>query len=257
MDNDSAKSFFGMLPRELRDKIYDLTFDYEIETDSYLLQFRASLPHLRLISRQFKDEYDEQTPRNATFSITDRGPLPPTLRHEILVLSPPRLATHCTALEITQNMYDTPHTNSSQLRTLLHFRCATLTPFITQHLPNLRRVHIRANFNFARNFDLIDDPAAPFEDALDAFRGWYDVSALGNSIEATIELRHLDVFRSSDFRDLAPSVLGIEILTETLTLATLWEREGRMKKEFDMEAFCERKSVEERWFAAWRKACTR
>lgn len=72
----NSKSFFEIIPREIRDQIYGLTFDHDIERQHFTFQFQASCPHLRLVSRQFKEEYDEQdgrTPKSATLLATVQG----------------------------------------------------------------------------------------------------------------------------------------------------------------------------------------
>lgn len=65
----NVKSYFGTLPRELRDCIYDLLYQ-EIEesvgNNVGDLEFltRAIIPRLRFVSRQFKAEYDERISMN-------------------------------------------------------------------------------------------------------------------------------------------------------------------------------------------------
>jgi hypothetical protein len=56
-----ARSYFKRFPRELRDCIYDLLYQ-EIEESiaGHELHTRAIIPRLRLVSRQFKSEYDER-----------------------------------------------------------------------------------------------------------------------------------------------------------------------------------------------------
>ena len=59
---DGTPGFFETLPRELRDAVYDLLY-LEVTTDVEGLQFhtRTVIVELRLISRQFRLEYDEQS----------------------------------------------------------------------------------------------------------------------------------------------------------------------------------------------------
>ena len=65
--NDSAESisFFGVLPRELRDAVYDYTFEHVVERecgtdDGVTFHFHVPVSNLRLVSRQFTAEYDER-----------------------------------------------------------------------------------------------------------------------------------------------------------------------------------------------------
>lgn len=72
----NSKSSFEVVPREIRDQIYGLTFDHDIERERFMFRFQAPCPHLRLVSRQLKDEYDEQderTPKSATLLAAGRG----------------------------------------------------------------------------------------------------------------------------------------------------------------------------------------
>jgi hypothetical protein len=70
--SNGSKSFFDTLPREIRDNIYDYTLDHEVTRHSYHMRFKAPFPHLRLVSRQFKHEYDERSPSNAELVVTDQ-----------------------------------------------------------------------------------------------------------------------------------------------------------------------------------------
>jgi hypothetical protein len=63
--NVGGRPFFETLPRELRDAIYDYTFEHmvthqpEIDGD-VTFHFHAPISVLRLVSRQFTVEYDER-----------------------------------------------------------------------------------------------------------------------------------------------------------------------------------------------------
>jgi hypothetical protein len=61
--NKKGKSFFEIAPQEVRDLIYDATFHHEAKRGHVTSNFDAPCLHLRLVSRQFKDEYDKQTPK--------------------------------------------------------------------------------------------------------------------------------------------------------------------------------------------------
>jgi hypothetical protein len=78
-DKDSKIVFF-CLPRELRDEIYGLTFEHNRTTtqgrEIMELNVRAPLPHLRLVNKQFTQEYDERSPStdNICLFITGASP---------------------------------------------------------------------------------------------------------------------------------------------------------------------------------------
>lgn len=59
---DTTPGFFEILPRELRDNVYDLLYDELDDNDSSLrYQTHTARTELRLVSRQFKLEYEERT----------------------------------------------------------------------------------------------------------------------------------------------------------------------------------------------------
>lgn len=74
-----VKSYFGTLPRELRDCVYDLLYqEIEESVGSNVgdLQFhtRTIIPRLRFVSRQFNAEYDEwisMNDLNQQLTVTD------------------------------------------------------------------------------------------------------------------------------------------------------------------------------------------
>lgn len=106
--NRYDKSFFDVLPRELRDRIYEHTFEHGSKDEYYRYQFRAPQLHLRLVSRQFMQEHDEQTPDDATLFITgrnDRLTCAPTKFPSRPKL--PLLAARCTSAEIVHHIGDT------------------------------------------------------------------------------------------------------------------------------------------------------
>jgi hypothetical protein len=68
---DEAIGFFS-LPRELRDRIYDMAKkDHRVKIKSIIYEFRAAIPEKRLVSRQFKAEYDERSAVNTFVHIFD------------------------------------------------------------------------------------------------------------------------------------------------------------------------------------------
>ena len=62
---DSKPGFFKTLPRELRDAVYDLLHQEVTEyVDELQFHSRTVIVKLRLISRQFRQEYDERSAKN-------------------------------------------------------------------------------------------------------------------------------------------------------------------------------------------------
>jgi len=57
-------SFYGSFPRELRDKIYDQIISEKEEVfKSACCKMRSTVPKVRLLCKQFKQEYDERCPK--------------------------------------------------------------------------------------------------------------------------------------------------------------------------------------------------
>jgi hypothetical protein len=97
--NKEGKSFFEIAPREIRDLIYDATFQHEVKRGHVTSNFEAPCLHLRLISRQFKDEYDERTPKRTKLVLCFDAEIVP-LRSRHLSTFVPTLATRCTSIEL-------------------------------------------------------------------------------------------------------------------------------------------------------------
>lgn len=91
--NGEAIGFFS-LPRELRDKIYDLVWEEHKQVcDDVVFTFRAAIPRVRFICRQFKSEYDQASPAKSLVNVDDKFGMLSGL------MKPPRLATQSTHFE--------------------------------------------------------------------------------------------------------------------------------------------------------------
>lgn len=174
-----GKSFFEVIPRELRDAIYDLTFDHGTMSNSFEIEFRAPLPHLRLVSRQFKQEYDEQSPRDATLVISNHSlwfqhHACQTPRFPIL----PQLATRCTAMHFTHHLHDEEvFPNRKSLVDFLDKHYSGFPQSIGERLSHLEKVHVQPIFNYVQNFDLLCRRHQP-ESVFEYFLPWYDSATL-------------------------------------------------------------------------------
>jgi hypothetical protein len=97
--NKKGKSFFEIAPQEVRDLIYDATFHHEAKRGHVTSNFDAPCLHLRLVSRQFKDEYDKQTPKRTKLVLCFDAEIVP-LRSRRLSTFVPALAIRCTLIEL-------------------------------------------------------------------------------------------------------------------------------------------------------------
>jgi hypothetical protein len=92
---------FFSLPRELRDQIYELAWEnHQQLTAEVILYCRTPIPTLRLVSRQFKDEYDQKAPSLSSLHISD-------VACACKIEDVPRLATRSRSLHIGWVYIDT------------------------------------------------------------------------------------------------------------------------------------------------------
>jgi hypothetical protein len=252
--NKDDKSFFDVLPRELRDRIYKYTFDHDFSDEYYRYQFRAPQPHLRLVSRQFMREYDEQTPKNATLFITGRNdrftctpaefPNAPKL---------PRLAARCTSAEMEQHIGETDafrqyiDDEEYEVCSSLNARINELYDFI-ESLQSLQQVKVQFNLNFVKTFDTIYDRMGYY---LDPFRYHNGESLLDPNI--TIELRHLDLNYPNLPASFTSDIPGFDVLKQSATLATFYYSPGCLEKKTKYDAEIKhRGTVEGAVLTAWK-----
>ena len=133
--NDKANGFFT-LPRELRDKIYDAARDdYQQGDDVVKFEFRAAIPTLRLVSRQFTHEYEERSAVNTFVRVFD---LNNWCKFERL----PRLAIKSRHLESVCDGGNDEFKLSSGYEPFLEDRLKSLER-LAGHLPEVEEVHVQ------------------------------------------------------------------------------------------------------------------
>lgn len=137
---ENTSAFFETLPRELRDSIYDLLYKDVEHKDWYrTLRIRAPLATLRLVSHQFKLEYEERFLQNKHLSrliIKDQGDFEPKL------MKCPNIAFYTTNLTINLYACHGDHfnkTKSCESTFLLPKHGAWMDEFV-QNLPHLRSI---------------------------------------------------------------------------------------------------------------------
>lgn len=169
------KNFFS-LPGELRDNIYDILHQHTERTRLYSLWFRypVLLAHLRLVSRQFKAEFDKRVPTDHRLVISQ------TSKNDIWYpmaqpLCLPGTVKHLTFVEVEVN-FDVCDTFSEPIDELLYFdrysrwlsRLYDRGPLIPQLLSPARggQLHLRLSFNYASNLERIQNEISLIH--------WYD-----------------------------------------------------------------------------------
>lgn len=231
--NTDGKSFFDLLPRELRDRIYEYTFDHDIRDEHYRYRFRAPQPLLRLVSRQFMHEYDEQTPHNTTLSVTACTNQFERTQFDPLVEIPP-LAARCTVADVTLYIGETDgfatdlRDEQYYVRGSLFSQFSNIDRFI-DGLTHLKDIRIQLGLNFAQSFDAIYEL---MEARLDSFRRSYkersqECSYLPN---VNYELHHLQLSYPDLPSCLTSNIPSSEIIERPAILAAFSFSYGQAKK---------------------------
>ena len=151
--NKEVTTFFS-LPPELRDLIYDFCFQDmqqqchqcgSIGTPRF--STRASLPQLRLTSRQVKTEYDRRWPRSSTlnFSVASYNPFLKSFERPLP--EPPRLAAMSTVVSVDLEFHGfvKVHWDLPQYVTILDFVTPALSTLI-KDLPHLEKLFVSMRF---------------------------------------------------------------------------------------------------------------
>ena len=103
--DQGCKTFFELLPPEIRDQIYDATMFQDIQREHLNFRFRAPFLHLRLVSRQFKNEYDRRSIGDTTLEVS----FPADFAEKMRRIYPPGLAARCTSLQLNYLILEYPH----------------------------------------------------------------------------------------------------------------------------------------------------
>lgn len=150
----SPHGFFKTLPREIRDNIYDLLYREiyvsPLGYDDPSMTVRIPRVALRLVSRQFKLEYDERIVKNkhlASLEICDEGGFPhptPELDSQLSLIS------HTTNMTLDLSACHASHEDEG-------FRCDSYTRIFAQGcwidsfatlLPHLRSIRVIVNVTY-------------------------------------------------------------------------------------------------------------
>lgn len=140
----SQYGFFETLTQEVRDNIYDLLYQERhlpTSKDEPNMLVRVPRVSLRLVSRQFKLEYDERifkTKHLTALEIRDTGAFP------LATVTCPTLCTHTTNVTISLYACHDDHYDES-LPCDSFYRLLRLGAWIqdlVKHLPNLRSIRV-------------------------------------------------------------------------------------------------------------------
>lgn len=141
--NDKATDFFS-LPRELRDRIYEMVREDRCKKlDDIRFEFRAAIPEKRLVNRQFKSEYDERSAVNTFVHVFDIDDMCIFEHFPRLALNACYLALH---RERTSDEDGLPMLLELGVRIelTLKVRLKSLEELVG-HLPKIKDVHIELN----------------------------------------------------------------------------------------------------------------
>jgi hypothetical protein len=151
--NKEITSFFS-LPPELRDLVYDFCFlDEEQQCHQCgslgtpRFNIRASLPQLRLASRQVKTEYDRRWPLNSALNLSVVSYNPFLKCFERPLPRPPRLAAMSTVASVDLEFHGfiKVHWDLPRYLTILDFIMPALTTLV-EDLPHLERLKVSMHF---------------------------------------------------------------------------------------------------------------
>jgi hypothetical protein len=146
-------SFFS-LPPELRDLIYDFCFQDEEQQchqcgslGTPRFNTRASLPQLRLASRQVKTEYDRRWPLNSALNLSVASYNPFLKSFERPLPRPPRLAAMSTIVNVDLEFHGfvKVHWGLPRYLTILDFIVPAL-PALIADLPHLENLLVSMHF---------------------------------------------------------------------------------------------------------------
>jgi hypothetical protein len=223
--NVGGRPFFGTLPRELRDAIYDYTFEHMVthqsETDDNVtFHFHAPISVLRLVSRQFTVEYDERYrsswPDGSVLSIDNNS----QNSRQSWKGAYPRLATRCRATKTSRTLFDGYDKHNFETLYSLYKKvsshCKDLSALVTD-MPHLRRVDVSFNCESLRHSHIIEHLLRYLQE-----RGVFETLRT----EGTYELRYqgLTYPLPRNLRDL--DVSNIHILRAPVTLVA-WTQASR------------------------------
>lgn len=170
--NKEITSFFS-LPPELRDLIYDFCFQDEEQQchqcgslGTPRFEIRASLPQLRLASRQVKTEYDRRWLLNSTINLSIASYNPFLKCFERPLPRPPRLAAMSTIVNVDLEFHGfiKVHWDLPRYLTVLDFVTPALTTLV-KDLPHLEKLVVSMHFlrescgwarKVVRSFDKLD-----------------------------------------------------------------------------------------------------
>jgi hypothetical protein len=208
-------SFLERLPRELRDTIYDYTFEHTVKhrsdtNDHVTFHFHAPIPNLQMVSRQFTAEYDERYkslwPDGTVLTIVNDS----QYSRRSWKGACPRLATRCTVLKTSRTLFDGCDKHDFESLYALYKKVFTHcndVSVLVPELPHLRQVDVSFNCEFLHHYHII---AQLLQCRLlcDIFEtlpreGTYELCYQGLTYPLPRNLRKLDV---PDIDILSPSV---------------------------------------------------
>ena len=244
-----GRPFFDIFPRELRDTIYEYTFEHFVrqnlrDGEDLIFRFRAPVANLRLISRQFTAEYDERLSarKSVLYVVNNSRNISRTWK-----VSCPRLAIRCKELKTTHALFDGCDEFAVGMycdvmaKVISHWEN---TLAIAAALPHLRRVDVIFNCESLRHLPRPEGFSTYMSLLKDVGRlrklpkeGKYKLCYQGLTYPLPRNLRELDV-------------PNIHILEAPVTLAT-WTQASK-REQIDPEDLKQRLRVEAEVLETWK-----
>jgi hypothetical protein len=217
--DQGGKSFFEILPPEIRDQIYDFTMFQDIQREDFNFRFRAPCLHLRLVNRQFKNEYDKRPMCETTLEASFPTDFPEPIRY----IDAPGLAARCTSLQLNHLFQKGPHAHEMAPGWFAIECCRVmlrLAPISLQHLDIYLvwdSVQLLKDYVFSQFSNQLHHCITHM------VKGQYDSN---HGLVPSLKLRYGGISSSNTSMRSKCDVLGAELLIQPATLGT-WSVKDR------------------------------
>lgn len=231
------KGFFS-LPRELRDEIYDILHQHKVEAELAQLVFKFRCPsvNVRLINRQFTEEFNMRTPPTdcSQLSVTQKRASPVWEAYKQPTRIPKVPATmqntRFTQLEFEFDLADGYRVDDDKLSSFIHY--VKWIDYLVQQDPRLvipwrgGKIHLQLSCRYVSNLSLLFDKMS--------YNHWFEDICTKMSL----------VLHGSQVSTPTMKKLGLHIYSDEAQVLAAWSRTSgwKVEKEVSQQADIEIKS---------------
>jgi hypothetical protein len=185
----NSKIGFFDLPRELRDEIYDLTFEHNRTAtqgrETMELSVRAPQPHLRLVNKQFTSEYDERSPSTDNICLFITGGSP---TGNLLSARGFTYAAQASAVNITLTFDPFDHSLHEYVPTI----CFWLFDLF-KDLPHVKTVNLELRFAIPLMLETINWFSRTAHRAVPSINRWFTHVQRKHGMTPLVQITRVDV----------------------------------------------------------------